>query len=458
MRQIKQAFSLIELLIVISIMATLSGMIIMAFGEETIHDRLNASARELQATILKARSLARSDGFTYAITFNVTNSGDGSVLKNFSSFTEDKRGERGGHWYALVGPDKSGITRSVYYPPQTSPSNSTSEINSRLNGTAREFEKTVREAQIGARQYLQPGVRILALSDAEFGHRRCNPAGSSGHWSGVGGGGERDLSATYPRAWYGFYDDTNKKYYPWGAYNPEIDADINYTFSGDGASNVLSGVTGFNYAGVDGPIAYDANLDCNINPDTVYGRLYGFSTGARSCYPGHQGSVSGSNGTFNADTASAPDYDSALTYTGKPRPLISGDLLDFSLMFLPNGKVIYTAGTTNSTRVAFHDYRGSSSGWYMRGKSAITPYNDVFNAGGFHITLARDVDEEDEIYATASAQTGQMDYTALSSAEDALQSITPFCRLFVNASTGECKIKGMDHPDCNIVADDLMVK
>ena len=449
-------FTLIELLVVVSIISLLSSMIFLSFGEESVHDRLDASARELQATILKARSLARSDGYAYAITFNVTNSGDSSVLKNFSDQTEDKRGKTGGHWYALIGPDKSGITTCRYYPPATSPSNSTGEINGRQNGTAREFEKTVREAQIGSRHYLEKGIRILALSDAEYGHRRCRPAGPSGYWSGRGDGSERDLTATYPRAWYGYYDDTKKKYYPWGAYNPEIDADANYRVTNAGAVGVLCGVTGFNYAGVDGPIPYNAQLDCLINPDEVHGRLYGFSTGARSCYPGHKGSVAGSNALFYSDTVSSPDFDQELTYTGKPRPLIDGGLMDFTLMFLPNGKVVFTAGASNSARMAFYEY--SSQSWYTRFRGAITPYNDTFETGGYHITLARDVVEDDEIYKKTNPVTGQLDYTAIDSADEALESIMPYCRVFVNASTAECVIKGMDHPDSIIQASDLMVK
>ncbi len=452
-------FSLIELLVVLSIIAILTGMIFSAFGEETVNDRLNASARELQATVLKARSLARSHGYAYAITFNVANSGDDSVLKNFSGYTEDKRGKTGGHWYALIGPDKSGISRGVYYPPDTQPENDTNGINSVLNGTAREFEKTVIEAQIGSVHYLQPGIRILALSDVDYGHRRCDPAGSSGHWSNVGGEGKRDLTATYPRAWYGYFDDTNKKYYPWGAYNPEIDLDAGYTYTRAGATNVGCGVTGFNYAGVDGPIPYNSLLDCNVNPDTVHGRLYGFSTGARSCYPGHKGSVGGSNNTaFNVDTASAPEFDPRLTYTGKPRPLIDGRLMDFTLMFLPNGRVIYTAGKNGSTREAFYEFDGSGTAYYTLFRGAIAPYNYEFETGGFHITLAKDVIEGDDLYTKENPTTGQQDYTAFASAEDALESIMPFCRVFVNSSTAECVIKDIEHPDCAIEASDLVVK
>ncbi|NRA40274.1 MAG: type II secretion system protein [Planctomycetes bacterium] len=459
-KRTRAAFTLIELLIVLSIMVTLSGMIISAFGEESIESRLMASARELQSTMIKARTLAKRTDKAYAISFNVLNSGNGAVLKNYSSHTDDARGTRGGHWYILVGPDNTGTTRSMYYPPKTWASNRTSDINSSLNGTARVFEQSVKTSQIGPVHYLQEGIRFLALSDSTYGHYGCSPAYTSGLFPGATN--YADISDTYPRAWYGYFDRDTQKYYPWGAYNPEIDASTDLRINNyKNANNVLSGVTGFNYASCDGPIAYNATLDCNIHPDTVHGRLYGNSIGARSCHPGHKGDVDGVSSAFNVDNAGAPRFDPEKTYTGKARPLLDAYTFDFVMFFLPDGQVIYEPVSLIGTRHMLYEYEGDTSNRnsFGRFKGAIAPYVDRQNTGGYHITLARDIIEEDDsIYTQMDPVTEQFDYSSLQSADDALQSISPYCRVFINATTAESTIKKMTHPDCLIQANDLEQK
>ncbi|NRA37575.1 MAG: hypothetical protein HRU15_05505 [Planctomycetes bacterium] len=78
--------------------------------------------------------------------------------------------------------------------------------------------------------------------------------------------------------------------------------------------------------------------------------------------------------------------------------------------------------------------------------------------GGFFITLARDVDPDDDIYTESDVATGQPAYNKISTAEEALQSITPFRRVFVNRDTGEILIRPTDHPDCVITAADFTSK
>ena len=85
------AFTLIEMLVVISIMMTLSGMIFVSY-QKSSHDLVTADAISLQTVLQRARSLAMASGKAHAVSFHIENAGDGTVLKNASGNSEDFQG------------------------------------------------------------------------------------------------------------------------------------------------------------------------------------------------------------------------------------------------------------------------------------------------------------------------------------------------------------------------------
>ena len=192
-------FTLIEMLVVLGIVMLMSSMIIYSY-ESSEMDAVTADAHQLQTVLQRARSLTLSSGQSHAVIFHIENAGDGSVLKNHSY--QDEYDAVGGHWYAIVGPDISNRSmRSTKRPPIVKHNS----VNGYYNFfTLQEYMETMKSVQVGATYYLSRGVRFLALSDVDELYYA-------------------ESHASYPRPWFGFYDDSTNTLYPWGAYNPTID-------------------------------------------------------------------------------------------------------------------------------------------------------------------------------------------------------------------------------------------
>lgn len=112
------------------------------------------------------------------------------------------------------------------------------------------------------------------------------------------------------------------------------------------------------------------------------------------------------------------------------RQLVEGECLDAALYFQPDGSVRWA-----------HDYankQGCDEGWYP----GIHPWSSSHATaitGGFHITLARDIDDTEPIYASTST------WHYFQTPHQALQSIVPFRRVFVHAVNGLVRVRrGLD--------------
>ncbi len=419
------AFTLIELLVVVSIMALMSSMIIMAY-EESAEDAVSASAHELQSVLQRARSLAMRHGVMYGVTFHIENSGDGTVLKNGSYL--DETSESRGHWYCIVGPDTSDYGyRSTLYPPRAS-----------LHAffTLDEYMKAMQSVQVGPRYKLQPGTRFLALGDVD----ELYP---STYYD----------DPSYPRPWFGYYDEVNKTLYPWGAYNRDVDAVLRHPN------------TGLDYAGNDGEISYDKSLDTNINPSKVWGRIHFDATAPHQAYI--DSAVVDSNVKkyygYTRNFVGPDEHVLASTPSKKqPRPLVNALWADFMILFDATGAAYVTDA---HGRVGYLSAVGSGSPY---SKSSSTPYGTnsgrhnmgikhaVDTTGGFYVTICRDVDSEEDIYHEVNPLTGQPAYHKFETKEDAMASITPFIRVFVNQSSGIAELRDNQHPSTQIIADDLL--
>ncbi len=425
------AFTLIELLVVMSIIATLSSLIIFSF-EETEKDKVRKSAEELQSVLERARTLSISTGNMHGVSFHIENAGDGSVLKNFSDVDGAKFPGR--HWYCIIGPDSANIDgRSSYYPPICTRGN---DDDDSVFYALDSYVDAVKSAQIGPRHYLQRGVRFLALGDEEELFETQSQVYDD---------------PTYPRPWFGFYDDTNNIYYPWGAYNPAIDL------------NLPNANTGLDYEGEDGPIAYDAELDTNINPAEVWGRV------TKDATAHHQEFIDDGVEDYSHKLwyLISKDYvgpDTAyLASTGGrkvPRPLVNAYWCDAMVMFNARGEALWSFPQAREwyfrTVANGNRYNTRNDSFHNAGREDMGIKHHDVETGGFYITLCRDVVDSDMLYTQTNAVTGQMAYNQFNSVEDALESITPFIRVYVNRLTGKAEVRDEAYPQSRIEPADLL--
>ncbi len=221
-----KAFTLIELLVVIAIMVTLMALALNIPTADKKRIAVEASARELAATLRLARSMAIERRSTYAVAFNLANGAgtSGLVLNNWD----------GGHWYQILGPARSAeqVSRLGYLHPEPILSlKPVVGINSVL--------PQIDQAWIGERTVLPTRkVRFLALSDVDNGHLHLS--GSTSAYYNV-------FPTTFPRPWCGWWDATSQRLYGWGAYRPGV-----ATFDGRNPS-------GFFYQGTDATIVGSRN-------------------------------------------------------------------------------------------------------------------------------------------------------------------------------------------------------
>ncbi|NRA37069.1 MAG: prepilin-type N-terminal cleavage/methylation domain-containing protein [Planctomycetes bacterium] len=406
----RYAFTLIELLVVISIILLLSGMITAIPFGTTTEEQIDMAAAQIASTLKQARKLAVETKSTYAVVFHIENSGDSSVFKNYSQKIDTT--PMGRHWMAVIGPDVTFDTQSVTEPPIAH--NNTSHLMS--------FKRTIELSTVN-KVYLPEGTRFLAISDVDHG----NTAFPNG-----------DTGSTYPRPWFGYFDGV--KLHPWGAYEPMLDAEYR-----DSHSSVPStaSTTGVSFEGVDGKIPYDSDLDVCVNPNPTYGKLF---PDARQRFPGDDGYglTDKSNSTVKDDGTSPQ------TVVGKARAIIDGEMMDYAFIFTGNGKCAIHC----SNREIF--YEGAYSD--KKRKSKFKLEDKVIHTGGFYITVARDIDPDDEYYTEINSTTNEGEYTIFASEEDALDSISPFRRIHIQADTGTIRVRSPYHLDSFLEAKHLLQK
>ena len=427
-----QAFTLIEMLVVVTLIAILSSMIIVLY-EDSAEDAVSKSALELKSVLERARGLAIKTGRMHAVSFHIENAGDGSVMKNFSSIDDEKFPGR--HWYCIIGPDFStvGTTAGWSRDQRKIP-----VVRDGQNGRLLSFYcladhvETMKDVQVGPRHYLLPGVRFLALGDLDKIYTKYS-------------------DPTYPRPWFGYYDDATNRLHPWGGYDPEIDKKFTHP------------TTGLDYQGEDPVVPeYYAPYDTRINPTAVWGRIHPDATApdqehiddgsedpACKLYRGFSQGYIGPDTSYLASTATRK----------VPRPLINAYWGDFMILF-------DAKGTARAVKSDGRDTFFGAIKWYGGRHSSRPAKGDNFGrhdmgmvdmvdkTGGFYITICRDIEEEN-LYKGSNSVTGGTDYQQFSRVEDALESITPYKRIFVHRATGTTDIRGMGHPHCALEPDDL---
>jgi prepilin-type N-terminal cleavage/methylation domain-containing protein len=200
-----RAFTVIELLVVVAIIAITLSMVSFVPELEKRDGAVRAAAEELAATMRSARSMAMQQAAVYAIAFNIRNGKGttGRVLNNWD----------GGHWYRIVGANEvpaSGYGQawglSAQYPRGTD------------YWSGKAFSTYIDEVQTswaGDRHTLPPKrVRFLALTDQDNGSRIEYMDSNGSNW--------RAYANSYPRPWFGFWSSADKRLYPWGGYDTAL--------------------------------------------------------------------------------------------------------------------------------------------------------------------------------------------------------------------------------------------
>lgn len=428
---LRRAFTLIEMLVVVSLIALLSSMIIFLY-EDSAEDAVTKSALELKSVLERARSLAMKTGRMHAVSFHIENAGDGSVLKNFSHIDDEEFPGR--HWYCIIGPDFStiGTTAGWSRDPRKIPVARNGQNGNLLSFYClSDYIECMQDVQVGPRHYLLPGVRFLALGDQDNLYWKYN-------------------HKTYPRPWFGYYDDSENRLYPWGAWNPEIDAGFPFP------------TTGLDYQGEDDAPAYYAEYDTVINPPEVWGRIHPDATAPNQEYrdDDHDDPASDYRGFTTGYLGPDTWYLASSGSRKVPRPLINAYWGDYMILFDAKGTARSVTGEARKTffeAIKWYSGRHSSRGTgdnFSRNQMGIK--DEVEDTGGFYITICRDIDDSEAIYDQTNPTTGGLDFTRFRSVGDAYESITPYKRLFVWRATGFTEIRNMSHPQCAITPADML--
>lgn len=341
-------FTLIEVMMVILIIGLMAGLIAFLPRSERRLSAVRSAAEELAATLRTARAMAMDQRIVCGVAFNIQNAPgtSGKVLNNHS----------GGHWYQILRecPGVDSETALASYPRPTF-------VPWRGSNLAF-FLRQVKDSWAGERHVLMPKrVRFLALGDQDNG--------SSG-WKGSG-----IFPPTYPRPWFGWWDPSTRRLYPWGGYDTALT---------DGAGRKCSA---FYYEGNDGPVTGSTNSADRLTT--------------------HVGPAPGVPPT-------------AIFTAGKGRPLVKAEWLDYVIEFYPDGTAAERSpmvnrrtswwerdnNTTNNNHGGginngdFGDYT-AYPGTTWNDDSPITSY--VAHTGVWSITLAPDMEQDIDVFPTKEA-------------------------------------------------------
>jgi prepilin-type N-terminal cleavage/methylation domain-containing protein len=294
-RRLEGAFTLVELLMVVMIIGIGAGMIVMMPRGDQRRAAVEAAANELAETMRLAHNMALDHRCIYALVFNITNAPgtSGLVINNWS----------GGHWYQILGPDDSpidlnftGWTMNNNGEPMCPFPLFAPSIGESLSS----FLAGVHSSWVGDRHILPARkVRFLALTDQDNGEDSLNSSGLPTFYP------------TYPRFWFGFYDNSTHRLRPWGGYDTTTPGPKSVTISNGSNYTFAYNPSGFFF---EGPDATTGGIVGCINPTTLM--------------------------TTDATTASVlPGNAVELLHAGSPRPLVNGDWMDYAILFLPDGTI-----------------------------------------------------------------------------------------------------------------------
>lgn len=437
-----RGFTLIELLVVIAIIVLATSMIFVLPKRDERRALVEGSAQQLAATLRSARSMAMERGAIVGVSFNITNEpgSSGRILNNRS----------GGHWYQITGPNPDSKTsRYTTYPlPRAAVADGWSNwtpMDSRAAPAVRPWIELIDRCFIGERYVLpRRKVRFLALSDTDNGNAFI--------WG-------PKFPYTYPRPWFGFWDATSKRLFPWGGYDPQFKDFCQPSYSPgagyeDGRFDAFGGAkssySGFYYEGNDGSITgckhpRDRDVVDDTNGDGFYRETLNNA------------------GNLNEAQIDDPTKKYRLWTKDESRPLVNAAFNDFVVAFNPTGNATMqrfknmqkdgngdnrnqyiqdlfaewhwnTTWAVRPNNKRLHnwgpfDMCNEMNAWYVgNGASAGDAFTEISHydrrTGGWFITLAPDAIDDNDVFP---------------SAEVAIESISPMFRVFIS-SLGEIRV------------------
>lgn len=448
---IRAAFTLIELVVVLAIVALLAGMVVISSPRQSRALTVQLAAEQVAATLRTARAMALADHDHYMVSFNISNArgSSGAVVNN----------RDGGHWWRIVRGRQLMIGTTypyrVGYPQSVAAGGTGAAYGLSANNARETFEswsanggwwngrnragttitnegtrdpsfahhvEAVRAKWVGERHTLPAGkVRFLALGDADEGPRlRWDPGSGAVVKTGTGSG--YTYGPLYPRPWFGFYDEAAKRLHPWGAFEADLPEVDSYGSAGLPKATLYSGLF---YQGIQDALPPEGCL----NPDD---RVYEVDWNGDK-------SISGS------DPLRGPESAWYLLRKGEVRPLIDGEWADFCIVFDGQGRASFPA--MKGTR-RFYEWDNGRTGGSLAWVGGAGP-SDLAKNWSWNYGADDGEDGNGDKYTVSNgesihyqAHTGGAfitlapdapdDNTAFPTAEAALRSIMPMHRVFVS--------------------------
>ena len=418
----RPGFTLVELLVVLAIAVSITGLIVGVSPKQNRAQVVQMSAERVASLLRRARSMAVANNSPYAVSFNIENApgSTGRVINNRS----------GGHWCRIVRAGRVDIGDSSGFfstapPVLEGTSHMALNLPPGVTGvpqavTGLRWHRNYAEGARSGNFYIYPTfphlieemracwvserlvlpagkVRFLALGDSDEGPRlRYQAKNPIPGW-------DCPYGTTYPRPYFGWFDTVAKRLYPWGGYDPTLPAVTPFGTTPPGPVSTYSGL--FYQGGAEGPIE-----GC-VNPVD------------RTCAVdwNENGTIAGSDAVRGAEASYV------IQAGGRPRPLVNGEWGDFTIVFNQDGTAVFPSMKCNRRwhLPAEGGVSDQAKSWSYYDNPGYDSVQIVPNGESIHyqrhtgrafITLVPDSAADDDHF---------------DSAHQALRSMLPMCRVYV---------------------------